>query len=84
LNIIAHLKCDLFLLDYHLPHMNGFELFDACMPLKAMKKPLPSSSVPVPAFSQPGLEQRHLMRFTKPIELEELLHTIQHVLQPEL
>src|SRR5260370_10787736 len=28
LKVIAHLKCDLFLLDPHLPHMNGFELFD--------------------------------------------------------
>src|SRR5205823_2074880 len=28
LNVVSHLHCDMFLLDYQLPYMNGLELYD--------------------------------------------------------
>jgi CheY-like chemotaxis protein len=83
LNIVSHLKCDLFLLDYLLPSMNGLELYDRLHAVQGHEKTpafFLSASTQLP---HQELEKRHLKSFTKLVELDELLHTIQEYVNKE-
>ncbi|HLZ57510.1 MAG TPA: response regulator [Ktedonosporobacter sp.] len=77
LNIVSHLHCDLFLLDYLLPSMNGLELYDRLHAVPGHEKTpafFLSASTRLPYAE---LEKRNLKSFTKLVELDELLQTIQ-------
>jgi CheY-like chemotaxis protein len=77
LNIISHLHCDAFLLDYHLPYMNGLELYDrlhATAGHEATPALFLSASTRLP---QDEITQRHLKYIYKPVELDSLLGTLQ-------
>jgi CheY-like chemotaxis protein len=68
----------LFILDYHLPKMNGFELYDhlqATAELKNIPTLLMSANLPIREH-----EKRRVYFIKKPFELEELLQTIKKIL----
>ena len=67
-----------FITDYHLPHINGIELYDrlhstddlANTPAIIMSAYLPEEEV----------RKRHLISLSKPFELDELLDTVEKLL----
>jgi CheY-like chemotaxis protein len=78
LKMVGNLKPDLFVLDYHLPSMNGLELYDQLHSTEGLKE--------IPAFFMSAnmplkeLEQRHLDFLHKPIDLDDLLRKIEKFL----
>ena len=76
LSIIQHLHCDLFLLDYHLPSMNGFELYDRLHATKGYE------SIPALFLCNRAFLERYFTDSSKLIDLETFLQTIEHLLDP--
>jgi CheY-like chemotaxis protein len=78
LKMVRSLKPNLFLLDYHLPSMDGIELYDQ---LRADEE---LEDIPVVMFTAdaptPELQEREIIFVKKPAELDELLQTIGKVL----
>ncbi len=78
LQVMRDFKPDMLLLDYQLPHMDGFELYDRMRAQKVL------SDIPVLFISanlpQEEIERRHLIGMSKPFELDDLLLTIKKVL----
>ena len=76
----------LFILDYHLPKMNGLELYDhlqATAELKTIPMLLISANAPMRvSVHSPlrGLEQHRVYFIKKPLELEEMLQTMKKIL----
>ena len=76
LELVQHFKPDLLLLDYGLPGMDGIELYDRLQSNEALTT--------TPAILITGsrylphrqIQQRHLITFEKPFELDVLLATI--------
>jgi CheY-like chemotaxis protein len=74
LKMACNFKCDLFLLDYQLPDIHGFELYDQLHSAEGYEE--------TPALFLSG--NTFLERpFTGLAELETLLGTIQNLLDPE-
>src|SRR5438552_2395243 len=74
LKMLRSIKPNLFLLDYHLPSMDGLELYDhihATEGLEAIPTLFMSASAPVRE-----LEQRRVYLIKKPFELTDLLDTL--------
>jgi len=75
LKAVTNIKPNLFILDYHLPSMNGIELYDQLHAKKELEH------VPAILISAqlPGkdIEKRAVLGMNKPLELDELLHTIE-------
>jgi DNA-binding response OmpR family regulator len=72
------IKPGLFILDYQLPGMNGIELFDqlhAIEELATVPTILVSARLP-----QSEIQQRKIVGMSKPLELDELLQTIERLL----
>ncbi len=78
LKTVRSLKPNLFLLDYQLPSMNGIELYDRLHAIKEL------ADIPAIVFSaNPPLQKvrdRKLVCLKKPVELDDLLHTIDELL----
>jgi CheY-like chemotaxis protein len=78
LKMVRSLIPNLFLLDYHLPSMDGIELYDNLRDSEELK------DMPVVMFtaslSTPELREREIIFVQKPAELDELLQTIRKVL----
>jgi CheY-like chemotaxis protein len=75
---INDVKPDLFLLDYHLPHMNGIELYDrlhVTQGLEHVRAIMISANLP-----QQEIKQRQIVGIRKPFGLDDLLDTIEKVL----
>jgi DNA-binding NtrC family response regulator len=78
LKTVMSIKPCLFITDYHLPHMDGIELYDrlhstidmADTPAIIMSAHLPTEEI----------KKRHLVSLSKPFELDELLDTIEKLL----
>lgn len=78
LKTVMSIKPCLFITDYHLPHMDGIELYDrlhstidmADTPAIIMSAHLPAEEI----------KKRHLVSLSKPFELDELLDTIEKLL----
>jgi CheY-like chemotaxis protein len=78
LKALKEIHPDLLLLDYQLPYMDGFTLYDrinsqeerTVIPAVMMSANLP----------QHEIERRHLIGLKKPFELDDLLTTIEHLL----
>ena len=68
----------LFLLDYQLPGMNGIELYDHLQGLEggeAIPAVMISASLP-----HREIAQRHLVGMNKPVDLYDLLQTIENLI----
>lgn len=80
LQLVRHCTPDLLILDYGLPDLNGIELYDRLHTneaLAALPAILMTASRHVP---QQQLQQRQLIFFRKPFELDALLATIETLL----
>lgn len=69
---------DLLLLDYRLPGMNGIELYDHIQRMEGRE------GIPVILISATlpyqEIAQRHLVGMKKPLDLDDLLQTIEHLI----
>ena len=78
LKIVRSLIPSLFLLDYHLPSMDGIELYDHLQASEELK------GIPVIMFTadEPPsqLREREIILVKKPAELDELLKAVRGVL----
>ena len=78
LKMVRDLKPILFLLDYHLPGMDGIALYDhlhAITDLADVPTLIISTTLPTRA-----LQERHLTGLVKPFGVDQLLHTINKLL----
>jgi DNA-binding response OmpR family regulator len=78
LRIAQDIRPGLFVLDYHLPGMNGIELYDKLHAIEAL------ASVPALMMSarlpQRELEKRKIVGMNKPLDLDEFLQTLDQLL----
>ena len=78
LNTVKSIKPNLFILDYHLPRMNGIELYDTLHAIKGLEQvPAIMMSARLPRHE---LEKRKIIGMNKPIDLDEFLQTIEQLL----
>ena len=80
LKLVRHFTPSLFILDYGLPGMNGIELYDR---LHINKELAPIPAILITAnrhIPQQQIQQRQLISFMKPLELDVLLATIETIL----
>jgi DNA-binding response OmpR family regulator len=78
LNAVKGIKPNLFILDYHLPRMNGIELYDKLQTVKTLEHvPTIMMSARLP---QQELHKRQIIGMNKPLDLEEFLQTIEELL----
>ncbi|GCE14028.1 hypothetical protein KTT_38870 [Tengunoibacter tsumagoiensis] len=69
---------DLLLIDYQLPKMNGFELYDSLrdqVDLNEIPAVMISANLP-----QHEAEKRHLIVLSKPFEIDDLIETVTKIL----
>lgn len=79
---VKHIKPDLLLLDYYLQHTTCIELYDELHTMVGLEH------VPAILFTganlrehQQEIEQRHFHIMSKPVDLDELLETINNLLE---
>lgn len=79
LKAVRDIKPDLLLIDYRLPDMNGFVLYDQ---LHATKELEDVPTILMTAGSLDGeLEKRNIIGLNKPFELDKLLNTVEGLLE---
>lgn len=76
--IIEHIKPDLFLLDYHLPGMNGIELYDRLHATQGLEH-TPAILLTAGVLEH-DFRRRKLVGMSKPVELNKLLDLIEELL----
>ena len=78
LEVVKDLTPDLLLLDYHLPNMNGLELYDVLHNMPHF------SSIPAILITAGVLEHdignRHIVGMSKPVDINKLLDIISELL----
>src|SRR5690242_612642 len=74
LKIIQQLKCDLFILDFRLPYINGFDLYDRLRAIRGYE------GIPALFLSV----ERYTTNRSKQTNLEALLQTVLSLLDPEI
>jgi CheY-like chemotaxis protein len=79
LAFVQEIQPDLLVLDYHLPHMNGIELYDHLHRMKELKN-VPAIIVSA-TLPERDLKQRGLLGLCKPLDLNDLLETTNSVLR---
>ncbi len=78
LRMVQGIKPDLFILDYHLPGMNGIELYDKLHAIETLTDvPALMMSARLPYQE---LEKRKIIGMNKPIDLDEFLQTLDQLL----
>ncbi|GAC1350230.1 MAG: hypothetical protein PVS3B1_36650 [Ktedonobacteraceae bacterium] len=78
MRVMCTLKPSLFITDYHLPHMDGIALYDYLLAKdKLAHVPTIIMSANIP---EEEVKKRHLVGLEKPFELDELLDTVEHLL----
>jgi DNA-binding response OmpR family regulator len=75
LQIAEKIKPHLLILNYHLPYMNGIELYDRLHALKDVPAIMLSAILP-----EKEVKQRSIIGFKKPFDLAKLLDTIEGLL----
>ncbi len=78
LKVVANIKPDLFILDYQLPRMNGIELYDHLHAIPGMDH-IPAIIVSA-RLPRHEIEKRKIIGISKPLELDDFLQTIEHLL----
>jgi len=78
LEVARGIKPDLFILNYHLPQVNGIELYDRLHAIKGLKH-VPTIMVAADVPEQ-EVEQRKIVSLKKPSGMDELLDAIQKAL----
>ena len=78
LKTISTLKPDLFLLDYHLPSMDGLELYERLHTIKRLEH-VPTLFLTAYPFSL-AIRGRKLISLRKPFNFNELLQVIHELL----
>jgi DNA-binding response OmpR family regulator len=83
LEVARGIKPDLFILNYHLPQVNGIELYDRLHAIKGLKH-VPTIMVGAD-LPEEEMKQRKIVSLKKPFGMDELLDAIQRALhtQPE-
>ena len=80
LKVVRHFTPCLFILDYGLPDMNGIELYDR-LHLNLELAPIPAILITANRqVPQQQIQQRQLIVFMKPFELDAFLATIETLL----
>ena len=80
LKLVRHFTPCLFILDYGLPGMNGIELYDR-LHINRELAPIPAIMITANRqVSHQQLQQRQLVTFLKPLELDVFLATIETLL----
>ena len=78
LKTVANIKPGLFILDYQLPRMNGIELYDQLHAIPGLEH-IPAIIISA-RLPRQDIEKRHIVGMSKPLELDDFLHTIEHLL----
>ena len=78
LQIAEKIKPRLLILNYHLPHMNGIELYDRLHAIKELED-VPAIMVSA-ILPEQEVKQRSIIGFKKPFDLGTLLNTIEGLL----
>ena len=79
LETIRHLKPSLMILDYHLPGIDGLELYDRVHSMPEMNQvPAIMMSARLP---QRELEQRAIVGINKPFDLDDFLQQVKDLLE---
>jgi CheY-like chemotaxis protein len=79
LKTIKHLKPSLMILDYHLPGIDGLELYDRVHAMPEMQQiPAIMMSARLP---QKELEQRAIVGINKPFDLDDFLQQVKDLLE---
>jgi DNA-binding response OmpR family regulator len=80
LKLVRSLTPQLFLLDYHLPSMNGLELVDQLRATPSLQDvPIILMSARMP---REGVNERHLHAIHKPFDFNDLLCLVRELLPP--
>jgi len=80
LKLVRHFTPCLFILDYGLPSMNGIELYDR-LHLNRALAPFPTILITANRqLPQQQIQQRQLITFRKPFDLDPFLATIETLL----
>lgn len=78
LKTVANIKPGLFILDYQLPRMNGIELYDQLHAISGLEH-IPAIIISA-RLPRQEIEKRHIVGMSKPLELDDFLHTIERLL----
>lgn len=78
LKTVMDIKPSLFILDYQLPRMNGIELYDKLHAIERLEN-VPAILISARLPKQ-EIDKRHVTGMSKPLELDEFLHTIEELL----
>jgi len=79
LETVKHLKPSLMILDYHLPGIDGLELYDRVHAMPEMQQiPAIMMSARLP---QRELEQREIVGINKPFDLDDFLQQVKNLLE---
>ena len=78
LQVVRRIKPDLFILNYHLPQINGVELYDRLHAIKELKH-VPAIMVAAD-FPEQEVRQRKIVGLKKPSDMNELLDAISKAL----
>jgi CheY-like chemotaxis protein len=79
LETVKHLKPSLMILDYHLPGIDGLELYDRVHAMPEMREtPAIMMSARLP---QRELEQRAIVGINKPFDLDDFLQQVKNLLE---
>jgi CheY-like chemotaxis protein len=78
LNTVQGIKPNLFILDYHLPRMNGIELYDRLHALNGLLQ-VPALMISA-RLPEQELAQRNIRGMNKPLDLDDFLQTIEDLI----
>ncbi|GAC1568318.1 MAG: hypothetical protein NVS3B14_17150 [Ktedonobacteraceae bacterium] len=78
LHAVSSIKPSLFILDYHLPGIDGLELHDRLHSIKGLET-VPTLMVSATFPSRRALQERQILFIKKPFELSDLLNAIEKV-----
>lgn len=79
IEIVKEITPDLLLLDYHLPNMNGLELYDQLHAMESMTH-IPAILITAGVL-QYDIQDRHIFGMSKPVDINKLLDIIAELLE---